>query len=359
MGATEVANRATERDTAPMSAPRPASPLRRERTAATPMAFVRAIVLAYEKYGVDPGPALRQAQIAPSQLRRPDARITAAQMETISGTAMQELDDEALGWFSRRLPWGSYGMLCRASITSPTLGIAIRRWCRHHRLLTEDIVLHLDRRGDQVQFAIDERRRLGAFREFCLVTSLRFLHGFACWAIDSGIALREVGFPYAAPPHHTAYPLMFPGPVYFHAPRAAFSFDAAYLEMPLRRDEAALQAMLKRALPLTVRPYRRDRLLVQRVRELLRTPGLGTADALARALNLSSRTLHRQLRLEGAALQALKDEVRRDRAIELLRRTAKPIKQVALASGFGNEKSFARAFRQWTGASPSEFREAG
>jgi hypothetical protein len=52
---------------------------------------------------------------------------------------MQELDDEALGWFSRRLPWGSYGMLCRASLTSPDLGVAIKRWCRHHRLLTEDI----------------------------------------------------------------------------------------------------------------------------------------------------------------------------------------------------------------------------
>jgi hypothetical protein len=43
-------------------------------------------------------------------------------MEIMSGAAMQELDDEALGWFSRRLPWGSYGMLCRASITSPDLG---------------------------------------------------------------------------------------------------------------------------------------------------------------------------------------------------------------------------------------------
>jgi len=71
------------------------------------MAFVRAIVLAYENYGMNPGEALKQAQITPAQLRRADARITAAQMETISGLAMQQLDDEALGWFSRKLPWGS------------------------------------------------------------------------------------------------------------------------------------------------------------------------------------------------------------------------------------------------------------
>jgi transcriptional regulator GlxA family with amidase domain len=32
------------------------------------------------------------------------------------------------------------------------------------------------------------------------------------------------------------------------------------------------------------------------------------------------------------------------------------VKQVAAATGFRNEKSFLRAFRQWTGASPAEFR---
>ena len=38
-------------------------------------------------------------------------------------------------------------------------------------------------------------------------------------------------------------------------------FDARYLALPLVRDEAALRQMLQRALPLTVRQYRRDRLL--------------------------------------------------------------------------------------------------
>jgi len=343
-----------------MSSPRSGSPLRRERIAATPMAFVRAIVLGYEKYGVDPSEALRQAQITPAQLRRADARITAAQMETISGLAMQQLDDEALGWFSRKLPWGSYGMLCRASITSPTLGVAIKRWCRHHRLLTEDVTLDLSVRSGVAHYTITEHRRLGAMREFCLVTSLRFLHGFACWAIDSRIPLTATEFPFAAPPHHAVYPLLFPGPVYFNGTHAGFSFDAQYLAMPLRRDERALQAMLKRALPLTVLQYRRDRLLVQRVRELLHERGgeLMTADQLARELNISTRTLHRQLHDEGAALQALKDEVRHQRAADLLRRTSKPVKQIAVEVGFGNEKSFARAFKQWAGASPSALRKA-
>src|SRR5919204_2183838 len=133
--------------------------------AATPMAFVRAIVLGFERYGSDPGEALRAAQIAPAQLANPRARITARQMEIVCGTAMQQLDDEALGWFSRRLPWGSYGMLCRASLTSPTLGIALKRWCRHHRLLTDDVVLQLTQAGAVATLSIAEQRRFGEPRE--------------------------------------------------------------------------------------------------------------------------------------------------------------------------------------------------
>src|SRR6476620_2480282 len=110
----------------------------------------------------------------------PNGRITASQMETISGLAMQELDDEALGWFSRRLPWGSYGMLCRASLTSPTLGVALKRWCRHQRLLTDDLVHRLTDNGGVAELVIEETRDLGPMREFCLITSVRFVIGYAC-----------------------------------------------------------------------------------------------------------------------------------------------------------------------------------
>ena len=332
--------------------------------AATPMAFVRAIMLGYQRYGIDPAGALRQAQITPRELAKTGARVTAAQFEALNAHAMQELDDEALGWFGRKLPWGSYGMLCRASLGSPDLGVAIRRWCRHHRLLTDDIVLDLRVHDGRATVTLTEQRTLGDLREFCLVSSLRFLHGYACWAIDSRISLREASFPFAPPLHRDAYPLMFTGDLHFGAAHASFSFDEQYLALPIQRDERALRTMLKRALPLTVLQYRRDRLLGQRVRECLRarpadTAAPSTADAIATALHMSSRTLHRQLLEEGVSLQALKDEVRRDQAVDQLRRTTKPIKQIALAVGYRNEKSFSRAFKGWTGETPDAFRRTG
>ncbi|OZA56564.1 MAG: hypothetical protein B7X79_10330 [Acidovorax sp. 17-64-282] len=262
--------------------------------AATPIAFVRAIALAYERRGLSPHRALAQAQIAPQLLQDDSARITAWQMEQISDAAMQELDDEALGWFNRRLPWGSYGMLARASISSPTLQVALARWCRHHGLLADDIALHITTQGETATLAITEARDLGALREFCLVSVLRNAHGLACWLVDSRIPLIAAEFAFDAPPHADAYAVLFRGPVTFHAPRTALHFDARYLNLPLRRDEQALRQML--------------------------------------------------------------DDVRRTRAVELLHRTQRPIKQVAEAAGFVNEKSFIRAFRGWTGQSPAEFR---
>lgn len=330
--------------------------------AATPIAFIRAIVDAYHGYGADPARALHLAHIPPSLLENPRAHVTALQLEIMSAVAMQELDDEALGWFSRRLPWGSYGLLCRASLGAPDLAVALKRWCRHHRILIDDVRLALTTTRSSALLTIERRHEppamTAAMREFCQLTLLRYLLGYACWAVDSRIALQAVSFPFPPPPHQAVYELLFDGRVQFDADLAGIRFDAEYLKLPIRRDEAALRAMLQRALPLTVLQYRRDRLVVQRVRQLLAASdgAATTAEALAGQLHLSARSLHRQLGDEGASLQRLKDETRRDRAIDLLRRSRRPIKQVAQAVGFRNEKSFIRAFRQWTGMSPGAFR---
>jgi len=327
------------------------------------MAFARVMVAALRRSGHDPADVLSQAQIAPSALNRRDARITAAQMEALSSAAMQQLDDEALGAFERALPWGSYGMLARASITAPDLRLALRRWCRHHGLLTRALRLELLEQGGVASIVAHEQRRLedAEAREFGLVHILRNIHGLACWYVDSRIPLRESVFPFAEPAHADAYGFMFPdATLRFDDSQCALRFDARYLDLPLRRDERALQQMLQRALPLTVLQYRRDRLLVQQVRQILAAePDRGhSGESLAAALHISPRTLHRQLQEEGASLQAIKDEVRCEQARDLLLRTGRPVKQVAAAVGFRNEKSFTRAFRHWTGYAPAAFREA-
>ena len=77
---------------------------------------------------------------------------------------------------------------------------------------------------------------------------------------------------------------------------------------------------------------------------------------MATHLHLSVRTLHRQLQAHGLHWHTLKDESRLDTARELLLRSQQPIKSIATQVGFDNEKSFMRAFRQWTGTTPGAYR---
>ena len=326
------------------------------------MAFVQVILRAYAAQNKSPSKALVFAQITPSQAKKTSAHITALQMERISSFAMHELNDEVLGCLSRQLPWGTYGMLVRASLTSPTLGVALKRWCRHHGLVADDIELSVEERDGKAHIRLRELKDLGEQREFGVLSVLRNLYGVACWLVDSRITLEQVHFSFEAPVHQAVYPLMFQGPVLFGSatPISELVMNASYLALPLRRDEAALQRMLETALTLTVLQYRKDRLLLTQVKQALAMYPQDThsAEDLAPLLNLSPRSLHRQLKEEGTSLQVLKDEVRHERAIELLQRTRKPIKQVAESAGFQNEKSFIRAFKQWTGQTPAAFREA-
>jgi len=280
--------------------------------------------------------------------------------------------------------------------------VALKRWCRHHNLLTSSIKLEINEQDGVASLVLSEQTKPGGWaaqrsaqvkaepaqragdteqnaplpnlpsemhashalselREFCIVSVLRNALGVACWLSDSRIELRQTTLRYAPPAHRSSYGVLFDGPVRFDAETNSLQFDALYLTLPLRRDEAALQRMLERALLLTVRPYRRDRLLVEKARQLLRQDAaiLRSADALAGRLNLSVRSLHRQLKDEGSSLQAIKDAVRRELALDLLLKTQRPLKQIAERVGFTNEKSFLRAFKGWTGQTPDAVRRSG
>lgn len=325
--------------------------------AQTPIAFVQAIVAAYVDAGRDPRLALHAAGITYAALDDPKARVTAGQLEAISHLAMRELDDEALGWFERPMPWGTRGMLCRASLPSPDLRVALSRWCRHHALIVPDIKIDVELQGTTACIVIDEWADLGQYREFCLVSTLRHIHGLLCWLADTKIGLQSAAFPFDAPPHAPVYGLMFCRDVEFAARRASIRFDARCLGLPVVRSDGDLRELLERPLPLMVLQYRQDRSIAHQVRSLLRGTGADrpTAESIASRLNISVRSLHRHLAGEGTSLRALKGDLSRQVALEHLARGSKPIKQVASSAGYRSKAGFNRAFRHWTGQTPMAF----
>ena len=84
-----------------------------------------------------------------------------------------------------------------------------------------------------------------------------------------------------------------------------------------------------------------------------------TADEVAGQLGLSLRTLHRKLAKDGLSYQELLDNMRKSVAVEFLENTHLLIDQVAERVGFADATSFRKAFRKWTGHSPTDYRRAG
>ena len=79
---------------------------------------------------------------------------------------------------------------------------------------------------------------------------------------------------------------------------------------------------------------------------------------VASALGMSRQTLYRRLKAEGATFEELLDAKRRRLAIRYLALERISVKAAAYRLGFSDPAAFSRAFKRWTGSSPSDFREA-
>ncbi len=81
-------------------------------------------------------------------------------------------------------------------------------------------------------------------------------------------------------------------------------------------------------------------------------------DRVARELGMSRQTLYRRLKAEGTTFEELLDAKRRQLAVRYLRLDRSSVKAAAYKLGFSDPAAFSRAFKRWTGISPSDFRES-
>jgi AraC-like DNA-binding protein len=316
--------------------------------------------------------ALLAASGVPDKIRRDaSVRIPVDRYAALYNALVREFDDEGFALFATPLRTGSFEFLCRSVITASTLADALERAGRFLRLVLPDFAVSVGRQRATAQL----RLRLEAAspladlavadpgRVFAFEWLLRLLHALACWLVGRGLALDTVSFPYPRPPHADDYALIYTENSLF-APAASpdatlvASFSANLLDLPIRRDDAALASFLDGAPGKIALLYRRDRATVLRVRDLLRQalPELPPLGVVARRLNLSERSLHRRLEEEGTNFRAIRDALRRDIALARLTKTNQALSQIAAELGYAEPSAFYRAVVGWTGVAPSEYR---
>jgi AraC-like DNA-binding protein len=99
--------------------------------------------------------------------------------------------------------------------------------------------------------------------------------------------------------------------------------------------------------------------LVLQIRELLKAHigrEMPTLNDIAARLYMSSQTLRRQLATVGINFQKLKNELRCDVAMDLLKFPELSIEEVSEKVGFSEQSTFYRAFKKWTGTTPGAYR---
>lgn len=340
---------------------------RREATgarASVSSGFVTGMLSGLIARGVDPHPMLAAAGVDAAVLSEPDARVPLASYAALYNAVVHALDDEGFCLFAAPLRVGTFEFLCRGVLSARTLEEALDRAARFLRLVLPELRVTLSRTRSAARIEIAETAPLWASRDdarrvFAFEWLLRLLHALACWLVGRGLALTSVSFPYAKPAHAADYGLIYTERSRFGGASLIATLNPNLLDLPIRRDEAALAAFLDGAPGKITMLYRRDRETVRRVRDLVAAalPDPVSIDDAARELFLSPRTLHRRLHEEGSSFRAIKDAVRRDIALARLEKTRQPIAQIATDLGYAEPSAFFRAFQNWTGIAPTQYRK--
>ena len=326
------------------------------------MHHIRALLAGARAGGLDTVPLLQEARIPPLLLGDDRARVTPAQFARLFRALYRSTRDEFLGLGTVPSRPGTFAMMCHASLGCRDLGAATARAAAFYGLFPGGPELALEVRGTEALFTVgnDFARDEERFLTECV---LAIWHRLSSWLIGRRIPLAHVALAYPPPPHAQEYAVLFDCPVRFGAPRTGAAFEARWLSSPLVRDEAELDAMLRRApFDLLSRPEygttvaeQVRRTLAQELRRSPRLPALGE---VAARLAVSPATLRRRLQQDGTSFQHLKDQVRRDAAIAGLAEGGEPIAELAARLGFSEDTAFHRAFRRWTGTTPGAYRIA-
>jgi AraC-like DNA-binding protein len=304
---------------------------------------------------------LKRLELTSDILEDVEARVAFDVVLRAWELAAELSDDPFFGLhFGERLPPGAFDIVDYTACSCATLGEAIKRLVRYQRLLHDAVHVSVEERGPELRIAhiMDDARGAGARHaaEAALasyVVRMRVLTG-------AHVSPREVHFVHAAPRDRGELSRLFGAAVVFDAPSDLLVFDAACSALPLRQADGTLRAILERQadamvarLPAPNGPF--VEIVLRMILRMLPDGEPRLAQAAAR-LSMSSRVLQRRLSAEGESFQTVLDRARRDLALRYLADPRVTIAETGLLLGFSDPSAFNRAFRRWTGVSPSAHR---
>lgn len=303
---------------------------------------------------------LKEADIAPSALANPKARVPIESHVKLYRQIAAYLDDESFGYLPRPLRAGTFGIACEYAANAATVGEALQKLCRFYRAVTDDVILAVETVGKEAHFTVELRRPELDVAHFVVETFLCIGFRLSSWFAGRGIPLRYCSFIYQPLENLNEYVHLFPCEHRFSAagPNAVV-FSAEYLNLPVLKTASDVEGYSKRApLDLLNKLIGTDSLTHRVYAALSRKceDDAQNSRVIASEMAMTEQTLRRKLRQEGNTFQKIKDSLRLDTALFHLANGKYTIAEISEKLGFSTPSAFSRAFKGWTGTAPESYR---
>ena len=187
---------------------------------------------------------------------------------------------------------------------------------------------------------------------YCLLKQARYLS-------NKPLVFQRAAVRYERPPHWKMYQTMLGCDVEFGASAPSVTVDRDYMESTISTSNEPVLVMTERQCREALQRCKSQYSIPEQIHAILMRamPDLPSLESMAAKLNMSRSTLYRRLQDDDYCYQTILAEFRRDQAVNYLKNTNLTICEIAEKLGFSDDSNFRRAFKKWTGTSPSEVRE--
>lgn len=286
-------------------------------------------------------------------------RLSHAVSRALLDRALEVTNDPALGIHAcRHAETLGFDLLEYVSATCQNRAEAVEVYNRYNRFSHDAARLSVWTEGDLAATVYETEGELDeppAWIDF----ALGWIVVFGRRVSGRNERLVRVEFRYPRPAEIRPYEEFFGAPLHFGATRNAVVYRREDYMAPFPQADSRLRELLERQSEWELEKMPSAQRLQDELRALLPAEfARGKADLkqVAKRLGMAPSTVRQRLQLEGTTFRAIVDEQRKKLATEYLRDTKRSIGEIASLLGFAYESALVRAFRRWTGMSPSEYR---
>lgn len=332
--------------------------LRTDRDVTVRIGAAQVIPALLQELGESPAAVMAEVGLTPEQFRDPDNPISFALRSRLVKCCVERTGCRHFGLLiGERGGLHSLGLVGLLAQHSSDVGSALRSLVRY---------LHHHVRGAVTTLAVSEHTATMSYDVYESLVEATDQLGDAAVAVIFNI-LRdlcgpdwkpvEVLFAHRRPEDVRPFQQFFRAPLRFDAEHNGVVFPVDWLRAPVAGADAQLRRMLQEQIDALELSHCDD--LQERVRAVLRRvlpAGHAEAEQIAALFSMHRRTLSRRLNASGTSFQRLVDEGRFEIARQMLENTDVEIKQIAVILEYADASAFARAFRRWSGITPSQWR---